>query len=785
MLCNFFPWAEMEPFFIKCGNFGTVPRVTYTVLSAVVPFRALHTIDENGLASTTAVMERSGVRMSLCKAFVLLTCLGTIAGFTGCGGHSGSPPLIQPTKPSGVLFLAPPPTSLAINASATLAAAATFPITAEIGNNLVTWSMTCGSPNACGSFSTNADLNGITYTAPAAIPAGMKVTVTAASVADPTKSISATITITAPIPISVTFFGTLPASLQVNATASLHAAIANDVSANPQVKWTVSCGTAGCGSFSATSTTSEGETDFTAPAAIPSGGDVTVTATSITDPTKSASAGIVITAASATLANGTYVFQLSSGSTGRQANVITGIFVASNGAITGGEQDMTYFTSDADNNLSPYAAFEQISGGSYATTPDGNLQISITAPVSGGETLNGTLAAGGHGFIAGLNGTPANGTLDLQTNMAAPSGGYAVALSGGDPYAGPEWIGGILNIDSAGGISGNGSILDVIDSLPGYGTGGPHSVGASTVSAPDANGRLQIQLQPAGSSPLPTLNLAGYIIDATRIRLTSVADTSGYLNQQGVLGGTALGQGGNTGHFSTASLADSSYVFGAQGSDTQQVLQIAGVLSLKADGTVTGMLNWNDQTGSSAQTPIPFAGSYAVDPTGRVTLSNLTDGSTFHYSQYFYLTGDGNGLVLSNDSDDVFAGQAFQRQTAAFTAASFSGSYGLNAAQFSMNSPFNDQQTATAIGSVTAVTSSAAVSVNGFADNGNGAADFALTGSFTSNANGIFEGTLAGFDPASRSTAANFTLYLVDGTQGVLIETDNKTLTLGRLQNLQ
>jgi hypothetical protein len=723
--------------------------------------------------------------MLLRKAFVLLTCLGTIAGFTGCGGHFDSPPPIPPTKPNNVLFLAPPPTSLAINASATLLAAATFPITALVGNDLVTWSVACGSPNACGSFSTNADLNGITYTAPAAIPAGTKVTVTATSVADPTKSVSGAIVITAPIPISVTFFGALPASLQVNATAPLHATIANDVSANPQVKWTVSCGNAACGSFSTTTTFDEAETDFTAPAAIPPGGNVTVTATSITDPTKSISASIVITAAAATLANGTYVFQLSSGSTGSQASVITGVLVARNGAITGGEQDTTYFTSDADNDLSTYSAFEQISRGSYATTPDGNLQISITVPVSGGETLNGTLAAGGHGFIAGVNGTPANGTLDLQTSMAAPSGGYAVALLGGDPYAGPEWIGGILNIDSAGGISGNGSILDVIDSLPGYGTGGSHSVGASTVSAPDANGRVQIQLQPAGSSPLPTLDLAGYIIDATHIRLTTVADTSGYLNQQGVLGGTALGQGGNTGHFSTASLAGSSYVFGAQGSDTQQVLQIAGVLSLKADGTVSGTLNWNDQTGSAAQSPIPFTGSYTVDPTGRVTLTNLTDGSTFHYSSFFYLTGDGNGLVLSNDSDDVFAGQAFQQQTAAFTAASFSGSYGLNAALFSMSSPFNDQQSATAIGSVNAVTSSGATAVDGFADNGNGAADFAISGSFAPNANGIFEGTLAGFDPASRSTAANFTLYLVDGTQGVLIETDNKLLTLGRLQNLQ
>jgi hypothetical protein len=226
-------------------------------------------------------------------------------------------------------------------------------------------------------------------------------------------------------------------------------------------------------------------------------------------------------------------------------------------------------------------------------------------------------------------------------------------------------------------------------------------------------------------------------------------------------------------------------VLGAQGSDTQQTLQIAGVLTAKADGTLAGTLNWNDQTGSTAQSPIPFTGTYTVAPTGRVTLSNLSDGSTFHYSLYLYLTGDGNGLLLSNDTNDVFTGEAFLQQTAAFTAASFKGAYGLNAAEFSNSSPFNDQQTAIALGSVAATPGSDATSVSGFADNANGVPDFAITGSFTPNATGVFAGTLAGFDPASRTTPSNFTLYLVDGTQGILIETDKTLLTLGRLQSVQ
>jgi hypothetical protein len=46
----------------------------------------------------------------------------------------------------------------------------------------------------------------------------------------------------------------------------------------------------------------------------------------------------------------------------------------------------------------------------------------------------------------------------------------------------------------------------------------------------------------------------------------------------------------------------------------------------------------------------------------------------------------------------------------------------------------------------------------------------------------VFAGTLAGFDNASYTNPDNFTFYLVDGTQSVMIETDNTQLTLGYLE---
>ena len=561
----------------------------------------------------------------------------------------------------------------------------------------------------------------------------------------------------------------------------MRAQITNDVTANPQVKWTLTYGAAACGSFNPATTGNEVPTTYTAPAAIPPGNTVTVTATSVTDSTKSVSASIVISSAAPTLANGTYVFQLS-GPAGTSANFTTGVFVALNGAITGGEQDSITYTSDYYGDLYPYSYLSgPISGGSYATTPDGNLQIQIISNFGGGETLNGVLATGAQGFAAQLYGLPGSGTLELQSNAAAPSGGYAISMYGGDQFADPAWIGGILNVDSVGGISGNGSVLDAIDEGYGGAYNGQEMLGASTVTAPDKYGRVQFQLNPNQSSSLPATSLIGYIVDASHIRLIS-AVYNNVANYQGVMGGLALGQGSSTGHFSNTSLAGGSYVFGADNAFQYGAFQVAGFVTANAGSTATGTLNWNNLSQKSVQSPLSFTGSWTVDPTGRVTLLNLTDGSTFNYSMHLYLTGNGNALLLSSGGTQTFTGQAFQRQPGSFSATSFNGTYALNASMANISS---NTGSGIALGSVTAVAGNGTDTVSGFADAGSGGADFAISGNLTAAANGVFTGNLTGMDPASRTAPGSFTLYLVDSTQGIAIETDNTQLTLGHLVLVQ
>jgi hypothetical protein len=94
-------------------------------------------------------------------------------------------------------------------------------------------------------------------------------------------------------------------------------------------------------------------------------------------------------------------------------------------------------------------------------------------------------------------------------------------------------------------------------------------------------------------------------------------------------------------------------------------------------------------------------------------------------------------------------------------------------------------ESAPATGTVTVTPATDTDTFTGYADTGNGAQDFALSGSFTPVANGVFQGTIAGLNPSARSTASSFTLYMVDGTQGVSIETDSTQLTLAHLQQVQ
>ncbi len=96
-------------------------------------------------------------------------------------------------QPISVGFAPAPSSSLKVGASTQIKAV----VNNDATNAGARWSAVCGSTD-CGSFSPVETTSGVvtTYTAPATIPTASTVQVTATSVADPTKAVSSTITIT-------------------------------------------------------------------------------------------------------------------------------------------------------------------------------------------------------------------------------------------------------------------------------------------------------------------------------------------------------------------------------------------------------------------------------------------------------------------------------------------------------------------------------------------------------------------------------------------------------------
>jgi hypothetical protein len=681
--------------------------------------------------------------------------------------------------------LQPTPASMATGTTATLTAV----VTNDPTNSGVTW--TCLPANACGSFNPTTSTGSTattTYTAPTAIPSGGSVFVTAASVQNPLASASATIIITMAGAISVTLNPAPPPILKPGATTTLTALVVGDAT-NSGVTWSCTHLNA-CGSFNpTTSTGSTATTTYTAPTAIPSGGSVTVTATAVKSASSSASANIAITPYA--LPDGTYVFSLTQASTTAtfpgSGYFVAGAFQVASGAITGGEQDFSSTNGILGSDLINSA------GSGIATTADGNLQITLTTcngtvcsttdpnvGVAGVETLNGTLVSASRALINEFDAsTTGSGSLDRQVaNIPAPAQGYAFFMSGFDPNFFFVGIGGVINVDgtASGGtipISGAGSVFDIND-LTAFPPLQNQSFAASSVTTPDPFGRVTFALNPSAASTIAPINLVGYIVDSSRIYLVETNDT--FRQPGGSMGGVALGQGSNTGKFNTASLFGSSFVFGATGSDSTGFLQEAGVLTANPGSTVSGTLSTNDLTVTGTQSFT--GGALTVDPTGRVTLTNLT---TNAITLQLYLTGSGTGTVVSMDNNtDVVSGLAFQ-QTAG---ASFSGTYGMNATGFDLANrlEFDDvgpisANPGTGTGSLVAThtidenfmtTTPLATPTPGLS----------VSGAFSPVASGIFTGTITGLDIDSNANVDNFTYYIVDKTRVLAIETDTNQLTL-------
>ena len=192
------------------------------------------------------------------------------------------------------LSLTPNPSSVELGASQGFHSGVT---SSGHPDTAVRWSVSgAACPGSCGAVDTTGN-----YTAPQILPSPASVTLTAQSVADPSKQISAAVTITSSFSLSLS----APSSVPAGGTATIVATLTAVPGSSPSnvLAWSLSgpgCSGASCGTLTVTTTQTTGgnviadSATYTAPATPPSPNSVTVTVVPQADPSKKAQATLVI-----------------------------------------------------------------------------------------------------------------------------------------------------------------------------------------------------------------------------------------------------------------------------------------------------------------------------------------------------------------------------------------------------------------------------------------------------------------------------------------------------------
>ncbi len=418
--------------------------------------------------------------------------------------------------------------------------------------------------------------------------------------------------------------------LLLNATAPLIATVSNDA-ANAGVDWSVTCGSlvpGACGAFSSAHTSDGGQTTFTAPASVPTGATVTITAKSTTDPTQSATDKVTIIGGSPNnLLSGQFVLLLNGKNSSNGPYAIGGVISGDgNGHILQGVVDVA----DASGNA---VAAAPILSGTYNFVAGARGQIQLTInpiAISGGGpfgvngtgalTLSVVFVTNKHALVTETDSFGSGtGTLDLQdpaaltafrNGVAGLNGTYSLMLSGVEA-ASPNpgyFVAGAVQIQSSAETAYVADQSDggVIKSVP-FTNGFSRPLAGAT----DANGELV--LRPLNLGPqLTQFNLDAWLIDTNHFAITDWSDSAfgtppvivtGYLTLQP----------------SSASVSGT-YAFTESGATTAAQPQVAG--GIFTCGASTGTLDVT-QLGVTP-TPNPAITAACTAPTfgrGTMTLS--------------------------------------------------------------------------------------------------------------------------------------------------------------------
>jgi hypothetical protein len=658
------------------------------------------------------------------------------------------------------------------------------------------------------SFGTAGSYNTIMELDTYGFQAGMIVTLTATSTEEPTKSVSASITMVSQTP-TVTIQGvkthnnSVPSYMVVNKSVQLVASVSNDP-LNAGVTWSASCGTLSneytltpynVYSFYAT---------FTAPASVPAGGSCTITASSITDSTAIAQASIPIDPKLPAdgLINGNYVLLAKGLDTNGYLLTLAGTIVGDgNGNIYDGNVFASDAPADYGNELT-YPVTLNSSTYNFGTDGRGTLTLAGGSAWSSGYGAAGSMGVNGnitfsvtfvtstHALINESDGFGnASGTLDFQnaSDLAAfqvyypgtgLNGTYSLVASGAQSNPENQFFLGSAMTFTFTPDSGHGGITTETSAVGDESINGVVTANTSATSLPVTMNRTYMKPDDYG-----------HMFDGEYDYGVQVGPTSVYMDAYmidashfAVIGVTSDGKNNFAGYLvaePASPTLSGTYGFienGASASTPSKPLAVGGIFTCGATGVLdvagAGTATTNQPINAACANPTAGRGTIAISGAGSTNVSRFAAYPTVDSTlQLIELDGGSAGT-----SGPVGSGVAYPQTATSPTASVFDGSYGADFVNYGSTDDLGFVGLLSADG-LSALAGT--VDVNTFQVSPATAtptAGAAALGSFNADTNGRFTGSLT--EPAS----INGAFYVLSNSDILLLETDSSTPGTGALE---